>query len=470
MAIAFKCPGCAKKYQVGDQMAGRRGKCQVCKTAFVIPAPKVVAAAQPGAALKPDPKATHFQEPAIAEAPESAPPSAVVAKSAVAPPAPPTEEAPQNGAVVEARRTEPEPIAAPPVPIPEPEVPSPDAAPTPPEREREETAPTQRRSASRPARRWILWTVAGTVVLGIVLLVAFWPRRDEDLGDESRFFPSGTQIVLHLRTGDVLGSPLWKDVQKDNPELFKSALSILADRLGVGIDQTDHVTAALSFPADGILLVRTKAAVAGPEIAAKIKRRAFTESKAGDHSLYEANDGAAFGLAGNKLVLLGPKPLVSEALNHGTSVDLSPGLESALKKMDRGRVAAFALDLKGLLPADAQDVGPLTGGPDLDSLRKIVCVYGYGKIDLDITLVATIVCEDPDSAKEIVPVVENWLRHAKALLAQQGEFRNVAEWLDSAKIHQTGSTAELTLTIKAAQVRDFVRGGGVERLLQHLQQ
>src|ERR1700712_5308029 len=38
MAISFKCGGCAKQYQVKDELAGKRAQCKKCGQVMKIPA------------------------------------------------------------------------------------------------------------------------------------------------------------------------------------------------------------------------------------------------------------------------------------------------------------------------------------------------------------------------------------------------------------------------------------------------
>ena len=44
MPIAFSCSGCKKKYEVGDQLAGKMGRCKQCGNQFRIPVPRTLAA------------------------------------------------------------------------------------------------------------------------------------------------------------------------------------------------------------------------------------------------------------------------------------------------------------------------------------------------------------------------------------------------------------------------------------------
>ncbi len=53
MSISFACAGCGKKFNVADNLAGRKGKCQNCGTVFLIPA--AAAAAPPIGRSRPAP-------------------------------------------------------------------------------------------------------------------------------------------------------------------------------------------------------------------------------------------------------------------------------------------------------------------------------------------------------------------------------------------------------------------------------
>jgi hypothetical protein len=38
MSISFRCPSCGKGYSVGDELAGKKGKCKQCGGVFAVPA------------------------------------------------------------------------------------------------------------------------------------------------------------------------------------------------------------------------------------------------------------------------------------------------------------------------------------------------------------------------------------------------------------------------------------------------
>ncbi len=44
MPIVFSCAGCKKKYEVGDHLAGKMGRCKQCGSQFRIPVPRTIAA------------------------------------------------------------------------------------------------------------------------------------------------------------------------------------------------------------------------------------------------------------------------------------------------------------------------------------------------------------------------------------------------------------------------------------------
>ena len=47
MPIVFSCSGCKKKYEVGDHLAGKMGRCKQCGNQFRIPVPRVIASPKP---------------------------------------------------------------------------------------------------------------------------------------------------------------------------------------------------------------------------------------------------------------------------------------------------------------------------------------------------------------------------------------------------------------------------------------
>lgn len=63
MPIAFTCSGCAKRYEVSDSLAGKRGRCKQCGTEFQIPVPRILTP-QPAPPPTPAPQPTPPSVPA----------------------------------------------------------------------------------------------------------------------------------------------------------------------------------------------------------------------------------------------------------------------------------------------------------------------------------------------------------------------------------------------------------------------
>ena len=47
MPIVFSCPGCAKRFEVGDNLAGKSSRCKQCGTQFKVPSPRTTAPTPP---------------------------------------------------------------------------------------------------------------------------------------------------------------------------------------------------------------------------------------------------------------------------------------------------------------------------------------------------------------------------------------------------------------------------------------
>jgi hypothetical protein len=75
MPIAFSCPGCAKRYEVSDTLAGKAGRCKQCGGQFTVPVPRHLrAGAGAAATASPMPAAAPPPRPAPAPPPPPPPP------------------------------------------------------------------------------------------------------------------------------------------------------------------------------------------------------------------------------------------------------------------------------------------------------------------------------------------------------------------------------------------------------------
>jgi hypothetical protein len=82
MSITVKCPGCSGVIPLGDELAGKRVRCQKCQTVFDVPAippPAAVQPAEPAPPPEPAP-ATAAAEPPVLEAVAAGPPKEAPAK------------------------------------------------------------------------------------------------------------------------------------------------------------------------------------------------------------------------------------------------------------------------------------------------------------------------------------------------------------------------------------------------------
>src|SRR4051794_9578372 len=53
MPISFSCENCGRRYSVGDELAGKAGKCKACGQRFTVPQP--ARSSEPAPATEPEP-------------------------------------------------------------------------------------------------------------------------------------------------------------------------------------------------------------------------------------------------------------------------------------------------------------------------------------------------------------------------------------------------------------------------------
>lgn len=360
MSITFSCVKCSKQFRVGDELAGKKGKCPKCNTIFQIP--------RTSQALKKKPKPA-------APPPDTGDPFAVIGPETV--------------------------FAS--------------------DFVSGEGAPPPRRSPSSSGGGgvWISITfllvlLASGATAGFIYKDFFVapPGVDRDL----RYLPEECRLLLSVNVDAILASAAYERVKEetkarlDIEKSFEEAAKIvaLADirRLTIGVSAADK------YPAIGVLrlnkavdIAEVKATIA--ERATPLKKVDFKEMTAGRFTMH-VDDQQALCQVGEKTLVFGEVEALRSVLERAEPHKLSPTMQAAFHKVDFARSAvALVMDAQPIVE-EARNQGAVdpqlkSYTENLDSVEAVKKVEAVVlTIDLadDITVSATVMCQDPATAEQ----------------------------------------------------------------------
>jgi phage FluMu protein Com len=422
MTIAFQCSGCDNQFRVADTMAGRKGKCPKCGTINLIPDSSEPA---PRSAPPPPRTASGNRSAAVKRSPEAVRPAP--------PPLPRSRKAARKDEFDFEDDDVREDV----------------------DRDEEEERPSRRRKKKKGFPFLFVGLGCG---LGLLLLFGvggaawyFWPSG---IGDDLRYMPNGCQMIASVRLDQMLDSEAVKQVKREFPDLEKKVLDKdLEKEVGLGPTNIERVTFGANFSGqepDIVAVVHTKTSVQASDLTAKMRRgKDVKESKVGSYTIYESSGpaGDAFCIVNSKLVVGGPSKSVRAVLQRDKKPDFSASMQAAMNQVNFSDTYALALDVKSL-PKDGGNAGLMPGGLGNFSATKMIGgVDGFalsGKVATDVTLKATVLCKDNQSATDLKKQIDGAL-----VTVRQSEFvpKDFANLLDM-DLTVSGSNLNLTKTIK----------------------
>jgi hypothetical protein len=434
MPIQFSCAGCGNILRVGDEMAGRKGKCPKC--GLVNQVPYATGGPPPAPVPTPVPVApVPYPAMAIAQTPV-----------APAPMQPPFVNEPMTAGVAE-------PAARPP----------------------------------RKKAKLLIPLLMGGGVMFMLLVCssigyfAYTWFFSAGLSSEQKYFPNGTSMVASVRVDQAMSSDFYKQI-KDT--LKKGALEGLEDQkfeknLGVPLSNIDRLTFAVAAGDDtGVTMVRTKKSVKGPDIKSNLGKT-FSETTVNGSTIYQNdNDNdQSFCVVEADLVLVGKFKLLKAVVDRGKKPELSEAMQNALKKADFGKTVAFALNIKDVVnaatkdkkspgPSDQGPFGELVGlleksGPPEKQIekfgRKIESASGSLDVKTDLTLNLQVECKDKLTAEDVRKLTEASLVLLKLFGDDSDAFpKDILDDLTTnMKVSTSGTTTSASGTIKGPPIVAF---------------
>lgn len=231
---------------------------------------------------------------------------------------------------------------------------------------------------SNRATSWRLaLSAAAALALTASLAAAPVPARAE-LAD-LQFLPDGTNAIIVLRLDHLLASDGFKQLKGFQPEMEKGFVG----QFGVSLSRVERMTIGGNVKGQPVMVLRLTEAATADAIRTELskprfdgdKGLAFREEKVGAFTLYTPGQAYrhCFCLMDDRTLLVAREMDLKTVLERGTKKpEFGDGMKTALKEMDAGAAAAFAIDLPSAMAADKGFVPPANPLFDVTQVAKNV--------------------------------------------------------------------------------------------------
>ena len=406
MTIAFYCVSCQHLIRVGDQNAGKRGKCPKCGTAMTVPMP--VAA------------------PVVSVAP-------VVPARPAADPNDPFANFAAEGQEPLIRRP-------------------------------------YRRRGSKLKLFVIWLIVLALLGGGGYFAYYWYFGASGGISEEERYFPDGVQMVASVRVDEFLSSEAWKAVKKEAKELAEVEKRFGGtEYLKLSeVERVTVAVAVKGERPNYVFLVRSKKDLKADDVVADAKKSfkaidiPLTEKKIDGQMLYLPEHGQAFCVVSSRLILQGPGDTLQAVLKRGKKPDFGTDFGNIYKEADFSKTLAFAVnvaDLASSMKKAGEKGNPLESLPlppgvpplPLEMLEGVQGVASDVKVGADVTVRATLLCKDAKTAEALRKLAEDGLKTMKEAMKEQAP-KDVVDVLEGVKLTVNGKNLASTVTIKVGPI------------------
>jgi hypothetical protein len=428
MAIQFNCPGCGHLFRVGDEMAGRKGKCPKCGIIIQIP---LADGSMPAPAPSP-----------IAPAPAPVAPAQSLRKQ-------PAPKAVEEDEVVEEAAVE--------------------------EGVVEEAAPEAPKGGKK--RSFLLPAIIGGAVLlmscctCVPLSVWWYWFTNGTLGSEKKYFPTDTQMVFSVQVDQGMESDLFKKVKGDlKADDFLDDKKSLQE-MGLPLSNIKRVTFA-SGPnnSDPVIIVRTRKSVKGGDIKSAMDKKKFEEVTFLSNTIYEMTEGGktsndAFCVVESDVVIYADIKTIKVILDRGKAPEMTASMQKALSNTNFNATATVSVDMKSIqAAAERKNKGQASSeakqaaqmaGVDEKVFAKVEAVSVSLTVTTDVYVYAVVECKDSSGAEDIKKNIDTALSKAKSA-DMPGDVKDA---MNDIKPYQSGSSVTIKVTIKGDTIAKATKGG-----------
>lgn len=413
MSITFNCVKCGKQFRVGDELAGKKGKCPKCNSIFQIP--KTSQAVK----KKPKPAAT---------AGGGGDPFAAIGSEAV--------------------------FAA-------------DFA-------SGETPPARRPQQQSGGGVWISITFL-LILLGSVAAAGFLhrdfflspPGLDRDL----RYLPDDCKLIVSINVDAILSSSTYQrikeeagiDIEKQFEQWAKVVTLPDVRRLtiGIGLPQAEEQSGnpAEQYPSIAVLrfnkpvdIDSLKKTVIEQAQDNKLPKPEFKEVTAGRFTMH-VSEPAAMAQVGEKTLVLGPVEGLRSVLERNASSKLSPPMQEAFSKVDFDKTAlALIVDTRPVVE-EARNKAEITAEfkPYVSTLDSFEAIKKVEAVILEINLTdgivvsGTAICDDPATAEQFKNEASKGLASGNTIIKGNKE-KAIAQIFDKNDATVKGKSVTVTFS------------------------
>jgi hypothetical protein len=404
MTIAFSCVSCGHVIRVGDQFAGKRGKCPKCHTTMTVPLPSA--------------------------APPPIPSVPLAAAAPARPAADPNDPFANFGTGGD------EPLIR---------------------------LPRRRRSK---VKSFVVFVIV-LVLLGGGGYFAYYYFFGVAAGltEEERYFPSGVKFVASARPTRLFASGSWKDV-KAAIAPAATAESMAAPVSPVPLNQVERITFAGNLEKELVFLVRSTKALAVADVQKGLSEMRpggtpkFKEVKVGNYTMYES-DGAAFCLVSSRLLVASTEKTLKGILERDRKPDFPADFQTAFKAADFSKTFACAAGCKDagresgkpganlfFVPHRFRDEIEVSGVSDLVQSGAVDGIALDVDVGSDVTAKVSVFCKDAKMAEEMRKGAEEGLAKAKIEAKETDLPKEILEIANSIKVSAIERTFGANATIK----------------------
>jgi hypothetical protein len=430
MTIEFNCEGCQFLFRVPDTMAGRKGRCPKCGAITPIP-----------------------------DAPAASPVSADL---------PPARPAPGPRTDYDDRGRD-------------------DYD----DRGRDDYDDQPRRRRKKKSKKGLILGLsigaALLLLVGVGLAVYFIWFAASGLGDDAKYMPSNSKLIMSVKVEELLTSKVWKDLKKEFPAL-DAGEAMANGQSPVALADIERITIGGDPAGDEFVVVLrlkkpVKAADYEGKLPGNIGNVTFKDKKAGKYTMREPEDDSfdlAYCQVDPKLVLFGNPKGLKAVLERDKPAKFNSVIENALKETDFSRTFAMVIDAKavggpapGFVPPPPQGV-PKRGGKGAfwegfeQGFRQgaggfnplaAMGVDGMGfsvKVSSDVAVKMTFVFKDSSTASKMRNDMQKGLREVKRNPGMGGAPPEAQEIANSASVGGSGVNVTLAATVKLKTILSLV--------------
>lgn len=403
MLIAFNCPGCGQGYKVADNLAGQAISCKKCGIRVSIPATTTIT-----------------QQPLSPELVSDVPPLA--------------------GELV-----------------------------------------SKPRRLKKKKSSLVLAIVATCLFFGCLLPgavgvgVYLWLTGSPGVGDGMKFLPANCQIIVSFRMDEIMSSDLYRDFEKQFADMVKQQGMALAPA-----DVSRVLVGSNPHNRESVVIVMTKKAMTAEEILANLKSQTHKTEKVGSYTLYqfdkpnpfdhvvdgippavpvEANPPVemplrqAFCVVDAKLVILGETVTLRAVLQRDKAPELSAGMKAVMKHADFSKPIALAFHVKDTLAANNPgfEVDPFGVQKNISKVEGVAVNVSLRS---DVTINATVLCQDTQSAEDVRKMADGGITMTKLAPGMNADITQV---IGSIKLANSGALVTASVTIPGDVVRKNMR-------------